>query len=109
VLIGARQVGKSTLLSNAEPFRSWRFQTLDDFDVLEQAHSNPDSLWAGTNQVILDEVQKAPNLLLAVKKSVDRNPGKYQFVFSGSANLLLMKQVRESLAGRAVYFVLDPM
>ncbi len=71
--------------------------------------SNPKSLWAGTNQVILDEVQKAPELLVAVKKTVDRNPGKYQFVLSGSANLLLMKQVSESLAGRAVYFVLDPM
>lgn len=109
VLTGARQVGKSTLLFNAEPFRNWRFHSMDDFDVLEQARSNPESLWAGTNQVILDEVQKAPELLLAVKKTVDRNPGKYQFVLSGSANLLLMKQVSESLAGRAIYFVLDPM
>ncbi|HSG43356.1 MAG TPA: ATP-binding protein [Anaerolineales bacterium] len=109
VLTGARQVGKSTLLLNAEPFRNWRLHTLDDFDTLEQAHSNPESLWAGTNQVVLDEVQKAPELLLAVKKTVDRHPGKYQFVLSGSANLLLMKQVSESLAGRAIYFVLDPM
>jgi predicted AAA+ superfamily ATPase len=109
VLTGARQVGKSTLLLNAEPFRDWRFHTLDDFDTLEQAHSNPESLWAGTNQVVLDEVQKAPELLLAVKKTVDRHPRQYQFVLSGSANLLLMKQVSESLAGRAIYFVLDPM
>lgn len=109
VLTGARQVGKSTLLLNAEPFRNWRFQTLDDFGTLEQAHSNPESLWAGTNQVVLDEVQKTPELLFAVKKTVDRHPGKYQFVLSGSANLLLMKQVSESLAGRAIYFVLDPM
>ena len=82
---------------------------MDDFDVRDQANSNPESLWAGTNQVILDEVQKAPELLLAIKKTVDRNPGRYQFVLSGSANLLLMKQVSESLAGRAIYFVLDPM
>lgn len=109
VLTGARQVGKSTLLMNAEPFRNWRFHTLDDFGTLEQAHSNPDSLWAGTAQVVLDEVQKAPELLLAVKKAVDQSPGKFQFVLSGSANLLLMKQVSESLAGRAIYFVLDPM
>lgn len=109
VLTGARQVGKSTLLLNAEPFRNWRFHTLDDFDILEQARSKPESLWAGTNQVILDEVQKAPDILLAIKKTVDRNPGRYQFVLSGSANLLLMKQVSESLAGRAIYFVLDPM
>jgi len=109
VLTGARQVGKSTLLLNAEPFRIWRFHTLDDFGTLEQAKSNPESLWAGTNQIILDEVQKAPELLLAVKKTVDRHPGQYQFVLSGSTNLLLMKQVSESLAGRAIYFVLDPM
>ncbi len=109
VLTGARQVGKSTLLANAEPFRNWRFHTMDDFGTLEQAHSNPESLWAGTNQVVLDEVQKVPGLLLAVKKAVDQNPGKYHFVLSGSANLLLMKQVSESLAGRAIYFVLDPM
>jgi len=52
VLTGARQVGKSTLLLNAEPFRSWRFHTLDDFGTLEQAKSNPESLWAGTHQII---------------------------------------------------------
>ena len=109
MLTGARQVGKSTLLLNASPFRNWRFRTLDDFDTLEQATSNPESLWAGTNQIVLDEVQKAPELLLAVKQAVDQHPGRYQFVLSGSANLLLMKQVSESLAGRAIYFILDPM
>jgi len=109
VLTGARQVGKSTLLLNAEPFREWRYHSLDEFDVQAQARTDPEALWAGTDRVILDEVQKAPDLLVAVKRAVDRNPGKYRFVLSGSANLLLMKQVSESLAGRAVYFVLDPM
>ncbi|MFZ5818397.1 MAG: ATP-binding protein [Chloroflexota bacterium] len=109
VLTGARQVGKSTLLLNAEPFCHWRFHTLDDFNVLAQAKRDPGALWAGADRVVLDEVQKAPELLQAVKIAVDRNPGKYRFVLSGSANLLLMKQVSESLAGRAVYFVLDPM
>lgn len=109
VLTGARQVGKSTLLLNAEPFKNWRFHTMDDLDVLAQARQKPDSLWAGTENVVLDEVQKAPELLPAIKQTVDRSPGKVHFVLSGSANLLLMKQVSESLAGRAVYFVLDPM
>ncbi|MEW5828616.1 MAG: ATP-binding protein [Chloroflexota bacterium] len=109
VLTGARQVGKSTLLLNAEPFKDWRFHTLDELDVLEQARANPEALWAGTDRVILDEVQKAPEILSAIKRAVDLNPGRYRFVLSGSANLLLMKQVSESLAGRAVYFVLDPM
>lgn len=109
ILTGARQVGKSTLLLNAEPFRDWRFHSLDDFNTLRQAREKPDALWAGTERVVLDEVQKAPELLSAVKQAVDRQPKRLRFVLSGSANLLLMKQVSESLAGRAVYFVLDPM
>lgn len=109
VLTGARQVGKSTLLLNEEPFRGWRFLSLDDFDVLRQAKEQPQALWAGTDRVIFDEVQKAPELLTAVKHEVDRAPGRMKFVLSGSANLLLMRQVSESLAGRAVYCVLDPL
>ena len=109
VLTGARQVGKSTLLQNAAPFRDWRFHTMDDFDALRQARQNPGALWAGTKQIIIDEVQKAPELLPAIKRVVDDNPGQYRFALSGSANLLLMRQVSESLAGRAVYFVLSPM
>lgn len=109
VLTGARQVGKSTLLLNEKPFSDFRFLTMDDFDVLRQAREQPEALWAGTDQVILDEVQKAPDLLAAVKQAVDRAPGRMKFVLSGSANLLLMKQVSESLAGRAIYHVLDPL
>lgn len=109
VLTGARQVGKSTLLLNEEPFNQFRYLSLDDFDVLRQAQEKPDALWAGTDHVILDEVQKAPDLMAAVKQNVDRTQGKTKFVLSGSANLLLMKQVSESLAGRAIYHVLDPL
>ena len=102
-------MGKSTLLLNAEPFRAWRYHSMDDFDLRAQVRRDPAALWAGTDRVILDEVQKAPDLLVSVKHAVDRNPGKIHFVLSGSTNLLLMRQVSESLAGRAVYFVLDPM
>ena len=109
VLTGARQVGKSTLLRQAQPFASWRFQTMDDYAILRQAQEDPHGLWAGTEQVILDEVQKAPGLLSAVKQSVDERPSRRRFVLSGSANLLLLKQVSESLAGRAVYLTLHPM
>ena len=108
VLTGARQVGKSTLLLREEPFRDWRFRTLDDFDVLRQAQEDPEGLWAGASRLVLDEVQRAPTLLLAIKQAVDRAP-QMRFVLSGSANLLLMRRVSESLAGRAVYFVLRPM
>jgi predicted AAA+ superfamily ATPase len=109
VLTGARQVGKSTLLRNAAPFRDWRFRTMDDYDVLRQAREHPEALWAGTNQIVLDEVQKVPQMLSAIKQMVDANPGQMRFVLSGSANLLLMQQVSESLAGRAVYFILSPL
>jgi len=109
VLTGARQVGKSTLLRRAEPFSGWRYHTMDDFDTLRQVRENPASLWAGANEVVLDEVQKAPELLSAIKRAVDEHPGRYRFLLSGSANLLLMGNVSESLAGRAVYLVLDPL
>lgn len=109
VLTGARQVGKSTLLRHAEPFRRWRYITLDDFDALRQAEENPSALWAGVDEVVIDEAQKAPSLLSAVKLAVDRRSRACRFVLSGSANLALMRAVSESLAGRAVYFALDPM
>lgn len=102
VLTGARQVGKSTLLTQAEPFRSWPLRTLDDLDTLSLAQERPEALWAGTERVIIDEVQRHPALLLAVKRAVDRAPRRMGFLLSGSANLLSMKQVSESLAGRAV-------
>jgi len=67
VLTGARQVGKSTLLLNEKPFCDFRFLSMDDYDVLRQANEQPEALWAGTDRIILDEVQKAPTLLPAVK------------------------------------------
>jgi len=109
VLTGARQVGKSTLLRYEEPFNNWRYVTMDDFDMLYQAKKDPFSLWAGADQIILDEVQKSPNLLEAVKVSVDQSGRKSRFILSGSANLLLMRHISESLAGRAIYYTLYPM
>ena len=109
VLTGARQVGKSTLLNKELPFAEWRYHTLDNLDTLAQAQSDPASLWAGSNRVVLDEVQRVPSVLLAVKQAVDEDPKRYRFVLSGSANLLLMQHVTESLAGRAAYFVLHPL
>ena len=109
MLTGARQVGKSTTLRRAEPFAGWRYHTMDDFDTLRQVRENPGSLWAGAHEVVLDEVQKTPKLLPAIKRAVDEHPGRYRFILSGSANLLLMGNVSESLAGRAVYLTLDPL
>lgn len=109
VLTGARQVGKSTLLRQEKPFSQWRYITLDDFDVLRQVERDPSALWAGVDRVVMDEVQRSPALLSAVKRTVDQRRTKLSFVLSGSANLLLMRQVSESLSGRAVYLTLFPM
>lgn len=109
VLSGARQVGKSTMLKREHFFDEWRYVTLDDYESLEAALSSPTSLWGDDRQTIVDEVQKAPRLLHGVKAQVDLTPQDYRFVLSGSANLLLMKQATESLAGRARYITLGPM
>lgn len=109
VMTGARQVGKSTFLQHERPFSRWTYHTLDDLNTLAQAQKDPSSLWAGQETIVLDEVQKAPALLSHIKQVVDRKRTAIRFVLSGSANLLLMKQVSESLAGRAIYFTMLPM
>ena len=109
VVTGARQVGKSTLLGHELSSKQWRYATLDNFDELRQAQKAPEALWAGTDHVIIDEVQRAPEVLSAIKRAVDERGRRMRFVLSGSANLLLMTKVSESLAGRAVYFDLLPM
>jgi uncharacterized protein len=106
VLTGARQVGKSTLLQHAFP--DYAYLSLDDFALQQKALRDPTSLWIAQDRIILDEVQKFPALLEAVKLTVDRSPGKYRFILSGSANLLLMQSVTETLAGRAMYLELFP-
>ncbi len=107
VLSGARQTGKSTLLQNERPFKDWRYITFDDLDTLAMAQRRPDEILAGSHNMVIDEVQKAPKFLHAVKKAVDKDRSR-RIVLSGSAKLLLMKSVSESLAGRAVYFDLMP-
>lgn len=109
VITGARQVGKSTFLKNDKNLKDWKYLTFDDFDQLRQANENPEALWLDSDSVIIDEAQKAPNILSAIKKSVDQTKNRKQFIISGSANLLLMKNVTESLAGRAAYIPLPPM
>lgn len=109
VITGARQVGKSTFLQHEKPFRDWHYISLDDLDILKQAQTEPLSIWGKTDAIVIDEAQKAPSLLHFIKQTVDKNRGKTRFALSGSANLLLMKQVSESLAGRAVYFIMLPM
>ena len=109
VVTGARQTGKSTLVRAAAVATDRRLFTLDDLETQSRAKEAPDQLVGQHPRVTLDEIQREPDLLLAVKRAVDagRRPG--QFLLTGSANLLLMKSVSESLAGRASYLTLWPM
>lgn len=108
VVTGARQTGKSTLARDLVLGRR-RFLSLDDLDVVDEARRDPASLLEGPMPVTLDEVQREPDLLRAVKRAIDRRRTPGQFLLTGSANLLLMRQVSESLAGRASYLTLWPM
>jgi predicted AAA+ superfamily ATPase len=108
VLSGSRQCGKSTLAGVVAPPRA-RTATFDDMDALELARRDPEALLGGAACVVLDKVQRVPELLLSVKKAVDRDRRPGRFLLTGSANLLLMRQVSESLAGRASYVTLWPM
>ncbi|MDY6794123.1 MAG: ATP-binding protein [Actinomycetota bacterium] len=105
-ITGPRQVGKSTFLRNE--FSGFHYINLDDFSLLGQAREDPGSLWEGHDEIIIDEVQKAPRTLEAVKLEVDRSKRKKRFLLSGSSNLLLMSKVTESLAGRAIYLEMLP-
>jgi uncharacterized protein len=111
VLSGARQTGKTTLVRSMAAFADRPYLTLDDFDLREQALRYPESVVARAPALVLDEVQRAQDLLIAVKKAVDEDPVRRpgRFVLTGSANLLMLERISESLAGRAVYVTLWPL
>lgn len=105
---GPRQSGKTTLVR--EFVASDRaYITLDDETVLEAARSDPTGLIRELDRAVIDEVQRVPELLRAVKRSVDedRRPGR--FLLTGSANVLTLPQVSESLAGRMEIVSLLPL
>lgn len=110
VVMGARQTGKSTLVRFERFSKERLYHSLDDPDTQERARSAADDLLRSAPQLTLDEVQRQPDLLLAVKRAVDteRPRRNGRFILTGSANLLLMRQVSESLAGRATYIHLWP-
>lgn len=110
-LNGARQSGKSTMAqeltsADGEPMR---YLTLDDAPVLAAARDDPSGFVAGLGgPVVLDEVQRAPDLFLAIKASVDRSRRSGRFLLTGSADVLLLPNISESLAGRMEIFTLWP-
>ena len=99
LLAGPRQAGKTTLAKQVAE-QGMRYLTLDDELTLLSAREDPVGLIRGLDRAVIDEVQRAPGLLLAIKKSVDedRRPGR--FLLTGSANLMALPTLADSLAGR---------
>jgi hypothetical protein len=106
VVTGSRQTGKRTLVQALD---GRRYLTLDDIETLTRAVEAPDALIRDAGALTIDEVQRAPALLLAIKRAVDVRRTAGRFVLTGSANLGLMKQVAETLAGRVVHLTLEPL
>ena len=99
LIVGPRRVGKTTLVRKMGE-TGWTYSTLDDQTVLEAAQSDPAGFIRGLDRAIIDEIQRAPNLLLAIKKTVDEDYRPGRFLLTGSANVLTLPRVSDSLAGR---------
>jgi uncharacterized protein len=110
-LNGARQTGKSTLVRDlAEGERPARYLTFDDATFLSAARHDPAGFVAGLEgPVIIDEVQHVPDIFPALKLAVDRDRRPGRFLLTGSANILLLPRVSESLAGRMEILTLWPL
>lgn len=108
LLSGPRQVGKTTLARQFAK-KNRKFLTLDDELTLLAARQDPVGLVRSLDYAVIDEVQRAPALLLAIKKSVDedRRPGR--FLLTGSANLMTLPAVADSLAGRMETLTMLPL
>lgn len=107
-LLGPRQSGKTTLAQSIGDAR--RYISLDDRNFQQLAESDPAGLLSGlSGPVTFDEIQRAPGLLTEIKRAVDadRRPGR--FLITGSANLMMLPDVADSLAGRMEVLHLNPL
>ncbi|MCL2244080.1 MAG: ATP-binding protein [Treponema sp.] len=109
VVSGARQTGKTTLsrqvIDNLEEYRS-----LDDSFMLDYALSDPKGfIFNNTGTMVIDEIQKAPKLIPEIKLVVDKDKRPGQFLLTGSANILTLPTISDSLAGRVKYIRLRPL
>jgi uncharacterized protein len=108
MVVGPRQVGKTTLVRQIAG-SDMQYLTLDDEATRLSAQDDPVGLVRRLDRAVIDEVQRAPELLLAIKKSVDedRRPGR--FLLTGSANIMTLPKVADSLAGRMQTQLLLPL
>lgn len=104
---GPRQCGKTTLVRQLAGDR--RYLTLDDPGLAALAQQDPVGLLRQLDRAVIDEVQRAPQLMLALKMSVDEDPRPGRFLITGSANILALPQIADSLAGRMEVHGLLPL
>jgi len=106
---GPRQCGKSTLARQFATPNKYAYYTFDDLVVLEAAESDPAGFVKGLpDRVVIDEIQRVPKLLIAIKASVDRDRTPGRFLLTGSSNVLLHPGLSDSLAGRMSVVRLHP-
>lgn len=108
-LLGPRQAGKSTLVREVTAGEHpARYVTLDDPATLALAREDPTGFVAGSERMAIDEVQRVPELLLALKVVVDKDQSRGRFLITGSANIITHPKVADALPGRVDYLTLWP-
>ncbi len=108
LVAGPRQAGKTTMVSHIAG-QEMRYLTLDDDVTLLAAREDPAGLVRSLDRAVIDEIQRAPELLPAIKKSVDEDRRSGRFLLTGSASLMVLPKVTESLAGRMETVTLLPL
>lgn len=107
---GPRQSGKTTMAQKLGAEREYAYFSFDDDVVLSAAQTDPVGFVADLpGRVILDEVQRAPELFTSLKTAVDRHRAPGRFILTGSANVLLVPRLADSLAGRMEILRLHPL
>jgi len=108
LISGPRQSGKTTLAMDFAKDKI-PFLTLDDATVLRSAIDDPVGFVRGLDRAVIDEIQRVPELLLAIKNLVDEDKVPGRFLLTGSANLMTLPKVADSLAGRMEVIRLLPL
>lgn len=107
---GPRQSGKTTLVRDLLAAATAEYRTLDDLTLREAAGNDPhEFVKTRSGTLIIDEVQRVPNLLPAIKKAADEDNRPGQYLLTGSANIQSLPGAQESLAGRAGRISLRPL
>lgn len=106
---GARQCGKSTLVTQISRTRLAEWRSLDQAAIREAARVDPTEFVAGADLMVIDEVQRVPELLLAIKATVDEDPRPGRFLLTGSARVLGLRGVLDALPGRMETIELWPL